>query len=300
MAKSTIAVIGAGGKVGAHLTRLLLERGHSVRAIGRTAERLLPLVQLGAEARLGTVEDQRFLATAFRNADAVFVMIPPSYANADPPTYQRRVAEAVAEALQEARVRHVVCLSSIGAERAEGNGPIAGLHRLEERLNQIPGLNVVHLRAGYFMENLLAGILMIRNSGINGGAFRADLPLAMIATRDVAAAAVDLLADRQFTGHTARELHGPRALTFREATTILGSAIGKPDLTYVEYAYPDTRGALLATGSSPVMADLFIEMIDAFNRGVIGARESPTTAITTPTTLEEFARTVFAPAFERH
>ena len=300
MTKPTITVVGGGGNVGGHLTRLLLRQGLIVRAIGRTAERLQPVVDLGAEAWLGSVEDPRFLAQAFAGAAAGFVMIPPSYANPDPPAYQRRAAEAMATGLHAAAVRHAVSVSSIGADQTEGTGTIAGLHRLEERLNQVPGLSLVHLRPGYFMENLLVGVLLIRNSGINGGAFKADLPLDMIATRDVAAVAASLLTDRSFTGRTIREMHGPRPLTFREATTILGSAIGRPDLPYVEFSYPDTRGALLATGSSPVMADLFIEMIDAFNRGAIRPREPRSPANTTATTLEEFARTVFAPAYQRH
>ncbi|MGH8592768.1 MAG: hypothetical protein ACREX9_20820 [Gammaproteobacteria bacterium] len=38
-----------------------------------------------------------------------------------------------------------------------------------------------------------------------------------------------------------RELYGPRDYTHREATSILGAAIGKPDLVYVEFSYEDFR-----------------------------------------------------------
>jgi uncharacterized protein YbjT (DUF2867 family) len=170
---------------------------------------------------------------------------------------------------------------------------------MEQRFEQYPGLNLVHLRAGYFMENLLASIGLIRGAGLNGGMLPPDLPITMIATRDVAAVAARLLTRPAFTDRTARELQGPREYTMREATAILGAAIGRPDLPYVQFGEPDTRQALAGAGFSPPMVDLYIEMLHGMGSGVVRARQPRSADTTTPTTLEAFAARVFAPAFNR-
>jgi hypothetical protein len=78
-----------------------------------------------------------------------------------------------------------VHLSSYGAQIAEGAGPVSGLHSSEQKLNAIEGLNVLDLRAAYFMENNLAAIGMIHQMGIFGNALLPDLKIPMAATRDV-------------------------------------------------------------------------------------------------------------------
>lgn len=294
---TTVAIVGASGHIGLPLSRLLLARGVGVRVLGRSAEHLAELTHQGAEARVGSVDDPQFTSQAFRGVDAVWAMLPPAYAHPDPREHQRRAGDAIAAGIQVARVQRAVVLSSIGADQADGNGPIAGLHQLEQRLERVPGLHLVHLRAGYFMENHLASIGLVKSAGINGGHFRADLALSMIATRDIAAVAAELLAGAAFTGRTVRELRGPREYTFREATTILGQAIGRPDLAYVEFPAADFRGGLMGAGFSPAMADLFVEMTDGFNRGHCRWLTPRSAASTTPTTLEAFAREVYAPAF---
>ncbi len=283
-----VTVMGATGNVGGELARRLLGRGVKVRGIGRSAERLKALAEKGAEALVGSVEDGAFLAGAFTGADAAFVMVPPDYAAPDVRGYQRAVVEAVGVALERSGVKQVVALSSVGADLPSGTGPIAGLYDLEQRLNAIPGLNAVYLRAGFFMENHLSSIGLIKSAGINGSPFKAGLALPMIATRDIAAAAFDLLVNPSFTGKGARELLGARDYTSAEATTILGKAIGKPDLRYVEFPYDEARKAMLGAGFSPSMADNFLELQRAFNEGRAGAREKRSPANTTPTTLEEF------------
>jgi hypothetical protein len=55
-------------------------------------------------------------------------------------------------------VPNVVVLSSVGAQHPEMTGPIVGLHNLEQKLNSVSGLNVLCLRCGYFMENLLLSL----------------------------------------------------------------------------------------------------------------------------------------------
>jgi uncharacterized protein YbjT (DUF2867 family) len=293
----TVAVTGATGHVGDGLVRALRTRGVPVRAIGRSAERLSGLVATGAEAAVGSLDDTAFLTKTFEGSAAVFAMIPPHYTAADNRAHQRAIAESLARAVEASGVKRVVTLSSVGADLASGNGPIAGLHILEKRLEQIAGLHVLHLRPTYFMENDLSSIGLIKSAGILGSPLKADLAFPLIATRDIAAAAADNLAAPTFEGRSFRELLGPREYTRRESARILGEATGKPELPYVEFSFEDTRGALLGAGLSPSLADDFLEMYAAFNGGRIRSLQGRTAATTTPTTLEEFARTVFAPAF---
>jgi uncharacterized protein YbjT (DUF2867 family) len=292
-----IAVTGATGNVGHALATLLRERGMAVRAIGRNPDRLAELAALGAESMVGSLDEPRFASAAFRGADAAFVMHPLDYTHPDPRTRGAQIVEAIGVGLQVARVKFAVSLSSIGADQAEGNGPIGILHRLEGRISQVPGLAAVHLRPGFFFENFLMSIGLIHQMGTNGGAWNPELPVAMIASRDVAVVAADLLSGKPPAGQSVRELHGPREYSHREASAILGAAIGKPDLGYAQFSPEDTRQALVGMGISGIAADSILEMIHGFCSGHLGSRQPRSARSTTPTTLEEFARTVFAPAF---
>jgi uncharacterized protein YbjT (DUF2867 family) len=165
-------------------------------------------------------------------------------------------------------------------------------------MKSIPGLSVVALRPTFFMENHLAAIPLIKSAGIDGSAACADVALAMSATRDIAAVAAEYLMAPTFDGYVVRELLGSRDYTHREATAILGAAIGKPDLAYVEFSNEDFRQGLLGAGFSASVADAYVEMYTAINDGRIQSTMSRNTSNTTPTTLEEFAREVFAPAYQ--
>ncbi len=79
-------------------------------------------------------------------------MIPPNLAAANYREYQAAVSESLATALGHAGVRHAVALSSIGAQLAEGAGPVSGLHHFEQRLRLVPGLNVLFLRPATFSK----------------------------------------------------------------------------------------------------------------------------------------------------
>lgn len=289
-----VAVTGAAGNVGKELALKLLARGIKVRVIGRSADRLRTLTQQGAETWVGSLEDEAFLVKALQGVEAVFAMVPPNYVAPDVRAHQKRIVAAIGSALEKAGVKQAVTLSSIGADLPSGTGPIAGLYDLEQRLNAIAGLNLVHLRAAFFMENHLGSVGLIKSMGLNGSPFKADLPLPMIATRDIATAAAELLAAPSFTGKSARELLGPRDYSSAEATTILGRAIGKPDLRYLEFPYQEARKAMLGMGFSESMADLFVEMQRAMNEGRLVVREKRSAANSTPTTLEEFAKTFAA------
>ncbi len=292
-------VLGASGNTGHIVAQNLLARQQKVRVVGRNAAHLQPLAARGAEIFLGELTDAGALGKAFQKADAAYVMIPPNPASNDFFSFQERVSDATVAALKNTGVRNVVLLSSIGADKSSGTGPIVGLHNFEQKLNQIDGANVFHLRAGYFMENTLPQANVIRTTGSAIGAVRADLKLPMIASRDIGAAAADVLLRLGFHGKEAHELLGERDLSYNEATAVIGKAIGKPDLKYVHAPDDQLRTAMLKTGMSENFAGMILELAAALNSGHIRALEPRTGRNTTPTSYETFVTDVFVPAYQQ-
>jgi uncharacterized protein YbjT (DUF2867 family) len=290
-------VTGATGNTGHVVANRLLDQGKKVRVIGRSRERLQPFVARGAEAFVADLTDQTAVKQAFAGADAVYAMIPPDVASPDLRAEQRRVTAAIAAALEHAGVTHAVTLSSIGADKESGTGPVVGLHELEQALNRIAGLNVVHLRAVYFMENTLGQAAAIKAMGKTAGPLRGDLKLPMIATKDIGNKVADWLLALDFKGKQAREVLGQRDLSMNEATSIIGKAIEKPDLEYVQLPDAMMQPILVQMGMSSNMAALIIEMAGALNSGHMRALEPRTAQNTTPTSFETFVKEEFVPLY---
>ncbi|AYA38155.1 SDR family NAD(P)-dependent oxidoreductase [Hymenobacter oligotrophus] len=294
-----IVVTGATGNIGSRLAHELLRRGHRVTAVARSAAHLEALRQAGAEVRPGQLSDVAFLSEVLRSADAAFLMLPPNVTAPDNLAYQDDLGQAVTEAVRAAGLPQAVNLSSIAADLPAGTGPIVGVHRQEQRLNAIEGLRVVHLRPAYFMENFLPNIGLILGMGINGSATRPEVAFPMIATQDIADRAAALLDGPELpAGHTAQLLLGPRNYSMQEATALLGAAVGRPELPYVPFSYEQARQGMVGAGLSESMADLYIEMTQTLNAEKAMVHEVRTPDNTTPTTLEQFAQQVFAPAYQ--
>jgi len=293
-----ITVLGATGNIGTALVHHLLGQGHHVTAVARPSARLDALAQAGATAQAGDLHDAAFLTDALRGAEAAFLMIPPNMAAPDVLAHYQRIGEATAQAVRATGLKQAVNLSSNGADLPAGTGPILGVHHQEARLNAIEGLAVVHLRPAYFMENLLSSVGMIQHMGITGGAMRPELPLPMVATKDIAAKAAELLAGDRPAGHSVLNLLGPRNYSQQEATAAIGQAIGRPELPYVPFSYDDAQKGMVGAGLSEDMARLYLEMTRSLNEEKLMVHEVRTAASTTPTTLEEFVQTVFAPVFK--
>ena len=286
-------ILGASGNTGSIIADSLLSKGKKVRVVGRDAGRLQRFVRQGAEAFTGDVSDAAALTKAFTGARAAYLLLPPITSRED----QERESDAIAHAVTESGLRYVVHLSSYGAHVPEGTGPVTGLHSSEQKLNAIGGLNVLHLRAAYFMENNLAAISMIQEMGIFGHALLPDLKLPMMATRDVGDYAAQRLLDLDFSGKQTRELLGERDLSMTEATAIIARGIGKPDLGYVQFPYDQMQHVLEQMGMPPKKAAVYIEMFKAINAGVLAAQEPRSRENTTPTSFETFVQDVFAPAY---
>jgi len=290
-------ITGATGNTGSIIAEKLLAAEQKVRVVGRSRERLQSLVAKGAEAFPGSVEDVEAMTRAFSGARAVYAMVPPDLKTKDYRADQERTSNALAAAIEKAGVTHVVALSSFGADKPDKTGPIAGLHSLEVKLNRIGALNALFIRAGYFMENTLPQVGVIRSMGMMAGPLKGDVALPLVATSDIGEYAADALTKLNFSGKQTRELLGARDYTMREAAGIIGTAIGKPSLSYTHAPAMMLKPAMVAMGISANMVDLILEMADAMNDGRVAALEKRGPENTTPTTFEWFAANVFAPAF---
>lgn len=292
-------ILGASGNTGHIVARNLLAHGRKVRVVGRNAAHLQPLAAAGAEIFVGDVTDAASLTRSFQQADSAYLMIPPNPASNNVRSYQEKVSDAIALAVKNARLTNVVTLSSIGADKPAGTGPVVGLHNLEQKLNQIEGMNVLHVRAGYFMENTLPQVGAIRMTGSVVGPLRPDLKLPMIATRDIGVSAAEALLRLDFRGKEIRELHGQRDLDYTEAAAIIGKAIGNSGLGYVQAPEDQIRAAMVQMGMSQDFAGQILEMAGALNRGDMRALEARTSRNTTPTSFETFVGEVFVPAYQQ-
>jgi len=291
-------ILGATGNTGKVVAEALLAGNQKVRVVGRSKERLAGFATRGAEAFEASVADSAALTKAFTGARAVYALLPPDLASTDYRAQQDKEINSIAGALEAAGVTHAVTLSSVGADKPDKTGPVVGLHVMEERLAKISKLNALHLRAGYFMENTLAQVGVIKSFGMMAGPVREDLALPVIASHDIGAAAAEELLKLDFTGQRTLELQGQRDLTYSQMAKIVGAAIGIPNLSYVQLPAEQIIQAMTGMGMSKNMATLICEMAESLNNGYMRMLEPRAAANTTPTSFEEFVHKAFVPAYK--
>ena len=205
--------------------------------------------------------------------------------------------QAIYEAIEKSGCRKVVNLSSVGAEEDWAVGPVKGLFDQEQRLDKLNKVDVIHLRPSYFLENLFSSINTINSEGVLGTPIREDVQMFSVATSDIADKATNYLLGHDFEGHTHKYILGAKETNFQDITQQFGSAIGKPDLRYVQWGYTEAKLAMMEQGLSEDAADNMIELAKAANDGYLNkhANEEKTKDCFTPTTPEQFAKKYLKP-----
>jgi uncharacterized protein YbjT (DUF2867 family) len=281
---------GSLGNINKPLTQKLVAAGHDVTVISSHEARKPEIEALGAKAAIGSVEDLAFLTETFSGADAVFELIPPPVTTpVDWKARIRQIGKNFADAIKAAGVKKVVQLSSIGAHMPEGCGPVSGIHFAELELDALDGVDVIHLRPGYFYTNLFAMIGLIKNAGILGNNFGADRKVVMIDPNDIADVAAEELLALSFTGKSVRYVAGDERSS-KEIAAVLGAVIGKPELPYVEFTDEQNLGGIIGAGVPAELARNFIEMGTAIRSGEMFADYKKHKPALSPTKLEDFAK----------
>ncbi|MBD3160597.1 MAG: NAD(P)H-binding protein [Candidatus Eisenbacteria bacterium] len=290
-----IVVTAPTGNVGAKVVeRLSKQKGHELVLLARNPEKLETAKKQGAAIRQGDLADADFVLEATKDADALFFVIPSNPQAENMREEQGRVAKNGAHAMKENGIRQVVLLSSEGADLESGTGPILGLRDAEEIFHSLrpDATALVILRPTAFMENYFMQLDAIRQAGSVFMPVSPETKIALIATSDIADEAARLLTSKLEPGVEIHRLHGPREYRFDEAAEILGKGIGKP-VKHVQVSPEQARESLESMGVSEDVAQRYIAMYGWFDRGVEFPRTERTT---TPTTLEQFAEKVLAPA----
>jgi uncharacterized protein YbjT (DUF2867 family) len=282
-------IAGVTGHVGSVVAGELIARGKQVKVIARDANKARAWSVRGAEVAVGSLEDEAFLTAALRGATGFFALLPPNLAEPDYYGWQRRTGETVARAVKASGVPHVVMLSSVGADLASGNGPIRGLHHLENAL-RATGARVAAIRAGYFMENVGNSLGAARQAGIFPNFMASsDYPLPMIATKDIGRlAAESLLAPA--AKNEVIDLAGS-AYSIRQVAEKLGAALGK-QLNVVDIPQAGWIPAMVKAGLPQHLAEVYADMYAGFNSGIIQPKGDR--AIKGATTLDEVIPSLIA------
>ena len=190
-------VTGATGKQGGAVARLLLDRGHFVRAVTRhpSSPAATALAQLGAELVPGDLADRDSMNRAARGVDAVFSMATPFEAGTD---VEIRQGTTTADAARDAGA--FLLYSSVGdANRHTGIPHFDSKHAVEQHIHSL-GAPATIIGPAYFMENVSYLQAQMRTN-IYPTPLTPDRRLAQISLADIAAVAVTVLENHErYTG----------------------------------------------------------------------------------------------------
>lgn len=282
------AITGVTGHVGGATARVLRAAGAPVRAVVRDPEKGRAWRESGVDVAVADFIDRTALSAALAGCRGAFVMLPtiPPFTDAA----HRSLADSIAAAVASSGVPHVVMLSSVGADVAEGTGPIRWLHHLEGRLRETAAI-VTAIRSPHFQEKvepLLGAVIGAGMYPVFGDS--ADVPTPMAATRDVGAAAARALTAPPSTSEVV-DLEAP-SYTERQVAEKLGAMLGKA-ITVVTIPRAGWLDALASAGVPPQLAAELVELYGAEHRGILQPRGDRRVRCTTEVdgTLRQLLRT---------
>jgi len=272
-------ITGATGHTGSVAAETLLAAGKEVRVVVRDAAKAERLKALGAEVVVVDLGDAGALARAARGAEGIFLLSPPELAASDFISERRRLTQSQVDALAAVEVRHVVLLSSIGAQQTAGTGIIASVHNAEQQLRaaRVPATFV---RAAYFVENWGAVVQAVKQDGVLPSFIAADQRVPMVSTVDIGRTVAQALLDGP-RGERVIELSGPSDVSPNDVATTLSGILGS-QVVVAAAALDAVVPTFRAFGVSPNIAELYRGMYEGIARGVVRAAPGEHVRGTTP------------------
>jgi uncharacterized protein YbjT (DUF2867 family) len=282
-------ITGATGHTGSVAAQTLLAAGEKVRVVVRDAAKVERLKALGAEVFVADLTDTAALGRAVSGAQGVFLLSPPDMTPEDFITERKLLTQRQIDAIAAEKPRHLVLLSSIGAQHASGTGPILSLYNAEQQL-RASGLASTFVRAGYFVENWAAVLPAAKGDGVLPSFIAADQRVPMVSTVDIGKTVAQALLDGP-RGTRVIELRGPSDVSPNDVAAALSRILGKP-IQVIEAPLDAVVPTFTSFGASPNLAGLYREMYELVARG--GFAPEPGEHVRGTTAIETTLRALLA------
>ncbi|MGC4026253.1 MAG: NAD(P)H-binding protein [Mesorhizobium sp.] len=225
----------------------LLERNAPLRVIARTPVKLPAGIRDRAEIIEGSHGEASVVERAFKEPQPIWLA---PLVDAEPGgDADLDFTRPAAAALQRHQVARIVTITAIGRGTAwqDQRGPVTASIRMDETADG-DRRSVSRPGRPSFMENTA------RQAGATSeparSSFVADRQLPFTATRDMAAAAVRLLADTRWDGQQEAPLLGPDDLSFDDQATILSDVVGRP-VRYQQISFDQFKQQSTGAPASP-------------------------------------------------
>ena len=281
------------GHVGSRVVQRLTDAGVATRVFVRDPSRIPVGLRSRVEVWRGDLEDAAELGDAMRGVDAALLVIPSFFAQTNCMAWQRGIARSIATAMHmQDRPPRAVFLSGIGAHR-DDLGAVSGLGHAE-RVLAAATPDLVILRAGSFMENVLGALPGIVQQGALFDVPAAERRVPTVATRDVGDVAVRWLLDDRWHGQHVVGVHGPADISYADRARTLTEVLGQR-VTYVQVPDTTLRQAMAGMGMSASVVDAYTAIAIGIARYEPLAAEPRTPETTTPTTFADWAREALLP-----
>ncbi|WP_035644511.1 NAD(P)H-binding protein [Flavobacterium sp. ASV13] len=284
-----ITISGSLGNIGKPLLKKLVASGHEVTVISSSSDRSEAIEALGGKPAIGSVSDAIFLEKAFTGTDAVYVMTPPNMGGSNILVNMTEAGNAFANAIKKSGVKRVVMLSSIGADLPNGTGPIAGIYNIEKIYEKLENTSITFLRAGFFFTNFYNDVPMIKGAGIIGANYPGSTVVPYVHPEDIATAVTEEL-EKTGSGKNVRYIVSD-VRTPSDVAKVLGEAIGKPELPWIEFTDEQSLNGMAQAGLPEEIAGLYTEMGTGLRSGAIAEDFLKNkTAVDGKIKLEDFAK----------
>ena len=288
-----IAIAAATGNIGSRVATKLSAAGATPVLIGQNEERLKKLNitnSITAVANLGNANE---MVAATKGVDALFLLVPPTITVSSLKDWYNQVTAAGVAAVNQNHIKKVVLVSSLGVNLDENSGNLAYAAEMELAFDRLD-TNVLSLRPGYSMENLLTQVQPLQVQKQFSFLFKPDFNIPFISTDDIGDVAAQYLLDAKWAGHWKLNLMGPESLTCVQVSTLL-SALLPYQVTYKQGSVEQSKSMLANFGATPGVQQELTDMFRtlASDRGPYATRRTPESH--TPTSFEEFAKLKLLP-----
>jgi uncharacterized protein YbjT (DUF2867 family) len=268
-----ITLTGSLGHISKPLAKELVQKGHSVTVISSNPEKQKDIETIGAKAAIGTMQDVDFLTATFKGADVVYLMEALGASsffdhNLDYMATINKIANNYKQAIQQSAVKRVVHLSSIGAHTDKGNGMLAFHYNVENILNQLPeDVSIKFMRPVGFYINMFAFIPTIKTQNAIVQNYGGDEKEPWVSPLDIAAVIAEEM-EKPFHGREIRYIASDE-VSPNEVAKVLGEAIGKPGLKWLQIPDEQMLNGMKAAGMNPEVAKGLVEMNAGRRGGVL-------------------------------